>query len=224
MNILELFAGSRSIGKAAETRGHTVFSSDIEPFEKIDYVTDIFDFDVTKVPFIPDMIWASPPCTAFSVAAIGKNWKNEGGGVYLPKTEGAKVGLAILRKTIQIINYFQIVAEEQDKHVPIFYVENPRGMMRKMEMELQNLCRHIRQTVTYCQYGETRMKPTDIFTNDNLWFPATPCRNGDPCHERAPRGARTGTQGIKGAYNRSKVPEKLCLEVIQSAERICNAS
>jgi site-specific DNA-cytosine methylase len=77
MNVLELFAGSRSIGKEAESLGMNVFSSDINAFDKIDYVIDILKFDVNKVPFKPDIIWASPPCTGFSVAAFGYHW---GGG------------------------------------------------------------------------------------------------------------------------------------------------
>lgn len=78
MKVLELFAGSRSIGKAAEELGMQVFSSDIEQFGRIDYICDILDFDYEKVPFVPDVIWASPPCTGFSVAAIGHHWM--GGG------------------------------------------------------------------------------------------------------------------------------------------------
>ena len=47
MKVLELFAGSRSIGKAAEDLGFEVFSSDITDFGNgIDYVTDILNFDV----------------------------------------------------------------------------------------------------------------------------------------------------------------------------------
>ncbi len=53
MNVLELFAGSRSIGNICDELGHNVFSSDINAFDKIDYVTDINTFDVLKVPFIP---------------------------------------------------------------------------------------------------------------------------------------------------------------------------
>ena len=67
MKVLELFAGSRSVGKACEELGYEVYSSDINDFQGIDYVTDIRDFDIDKVPFVPDIIWASPPCTYFSV-------------------------------------------------------------------------------------------------------------------------------------------------------------
>ena len=72
INVLELFAGSRSVGKVAEKLGYNVFSSDINAFDGIDYVVNILDFDVNKVPFKPNIIWASPPCTYFSVASIGK--------------------------------------------------------------------------------------------------------------------------------------------------------
>lgn len=58
MKVLELFAGSRSIGKAAESLSMEVFSSDINAFDGIDYVVDILDFDVNNVPFVPDIIWA----------------------------------------------------------------------------------------------------------------------------------------------------------------------
>ena len=41
MNILELFAGSRSFSNIAESLGHNTFTSDINAFDKIDYVTNI---------------------------------------------------------------------------------------------------------------------------------------------------------------------------------------
>ena len=89
MKVLELFAGSCSVGKAAKKLGYDVFSSDINNFDDIDYVVNILDFDVSKVPFQPDIIWASPPCTGFSVAAIGHHWAG-GKGAYIPKTDTAK--------------------------------------------------------------------------------------------------------------------------------------
>ena len=208
MKVLELFAGTKSIGKVAKELGMEVFSSDFDPQFNTDYPVDILQFDVDRVPFRPDIIWASPPCTAFSVAAIGKNWGG-GKGAYLPKSSGARLGIEIVKKTLEIIEHFQPC---------IFFIENPRGVLRKMEFMKKLPVRH---TVSYCQYGDKRMKPTDIWTNCLSWQPRPICKNGSPCHEAAPRGAKTGTQGIKGAKFRSVVPGELCREVFLSASEVC---
>ena len=202
MKILELFAGSRSIGKAAEQLGFKVYSSDINAFQDINYVSDILQFDVSKVPFTPDVIWASPPCTGFSVAAIGHHWTGGNKG-YIPKTETAKLGIEIVKKTLEIIEHYR---------PKYWFIENPRGVLRKMDFmnELK------RNTVTYCQYGDERMKPTDIWTNNNEWMPRKMCKNGDKCHVAAPRGSQTGTQGRANPYERSKIPEQLCMEILKS--------
>ena len=206
MKVLELFAGSRSFSKVAEELGHETFSVDIKEFDKIDYVTDILDFDTDKVPFKPDIIWASPPCTYFSVASIGHHWNKD----HTPKTFEAVVGMQIVIKTLKIIDHFQ---------PEYFFIENPRGKLRKLDF----MKKLPRTTVTYCQYGDERMKPTDIWTNhlstplfSNGWNPKPICKNGDSCHTSAPRGSQTGTQGLKGNYERSKVPSELCKEILLS--------
>lgn len=199
MKVLELFAGSRSVGKAAKELDMQVYSSDINNFKDIDYVINILDFDINKVPFKPDIIWASPPCTGFSVAAIGRNWNHD----KTPKTETARLGIELVQKTIEIINYFQ---------PSYWFMENPRGMLRKLDVVKD----YKRNTITYCQYGDERMKPTDIWTNSNKWIPRPICKNGAPCHIAAPRGSRTGTQGLNDAYERSKIPNDLCIEILKS--------
>ncbi len=82
MKILELFSGSRSIGKVAEQRGHEVFSVDNVAYPNTNWVGDIMDWDYRMNEinvgtldelWIPDVLWASPPCTDFSVACIGKS-------------------------------------------------------------------------------------------------------------------------------------------------------
>jgi len=103
MKVLELFAGSRSVGRVAESMGCEVFSLDIHPFEGIDLVGDILDVTVEQIPFVPDVLWASPPCTFFSVASIGHHWNKD----HTPKTENAKLGVRIVEKTLEIIDHFE---------------------------------------------------------------------------------------------------------------------
>ena len=75
-----------------------------------------------------------------------------------------------------------------------------------------------RYTTTYCQWGDTRMKPTDIWSNlPNPNFPC--CKNGDKCHEKSPRGSRTGTQGIKGSKERSRIPDALCDYIVSLCQK-----
>ena len=75
-----------------------------------------------------------------------------------------------------------------------------------------------RHTVTYCQYGERRQKPTDIFTNHPGPQFRPPCKRGGKCHDAAPRGSRTGTQGLKGKALRAKLPKELCDHVVRICE------
>jgi hypothetical protein len=75
-----------------------------------------------------------------------------------------------------------------------------------------------RQTISYCQYGDNRMKPTDIWTNNIFWNPRHICKNGEACHDEAPRGSKTGTQGLSNAYERSKIPRLLCYEILKSCK------
>ena len=104
----------------------------------------------------------------------------------------------------------------------MWFVENPVGMLRKMPFILGLLkdTGGSRHTVTYCQYGERRQKPTDIFTNHPYPQFRPPCKRGAPCHDAAPRGSRTGTQGLKGKAVRAKLPAELCRHIVAICESI----
>ena len=196
MKLLELFAGSRSIGKEAEQQGYEVFSIDINNFKDIDLVIDILKLKKDMIPFTPDVIWASPPCTYFSVASIGVHWFED----HKPKTKEALLGMEILNKTLSIFKWYPNA---------LYFMENPRGKMRKKVSGID------RTTITYCSYAtdETKvvtMKPTDIWSNHiydmfnpNGWVPRPMCFNGNKkCnHEEAPRGSITGVQGLKGTMS-----------------------
>ena len=70
MRLLELFAGSRSVGKVAEAMGWQVFSVDWKPFNGVDLVADIGQMTVDDIPLVPDVVWASFDCTTYTIAAI----------------------------------------------------------------------------------------------------------------------------------------------------------
>ena len=203
VKILDLFCGTKSLQKPCEDLGHYYFGVDIERKFNPDMVADVMNLNASEIPFIPDVIWASPPCTHFSVASIGRNWNKD----RTPKSEGAKVSLRLLDKTIALI---------KELRPTYYFIENPRGMMRKMSA-MESL--PIRHTVSYCQYGDKRMKPTDIWTNCGIWTPRPMCKNGDRCHVRSPRGSKTGTQGLGNAIDRAKVPYALLREILFACER-----
>ena len=212
MKVLELFAGTRSIGKAFEAKGHKVFSIEWDhQFNDIDMYADISKVtvqDILERFGKPDVIWASPDCTTFSVAAISKHRKKNMVTRNLdPITEYAKFCDMVDQHVLELI---------RELKPTVFFIENPRGAMRKMTW-MQGIPRY---TVTYCKYGETRMKPTDIWTNHPNPKFIPPCQNGDSCHEAAPRGSKSGTQAIKGSRDRSVIPKLLCEHIVDICEEL----
>ena len=209
MKVLELFAGTRSIGKAFEEKGHEVYSVDWnKDFENINLYADISTLTADAIIEKfgePDVIWASPDCTSYSIAAISHHRKREESGNLAPVSEYAKFCDKTNKHVIELI---------KELNPKYWFIENPRGGLRKMSF-MQGLPRY---TVTYCQYGDKRMKPTDIFTNHPHPKFKPMCKNGDSCHEAAPRGSKTGTQGLKGAKERSVIPEKLCKHIVDICE------
>lgn len=190
--------------------GVEVFSVDIKEFEGIDLACDIEFLTPDMIPFLPDVIWASPMCTTYSISAISHH-RDTG----KPKTDFAKKSDRVVKNLLKLIRHYDC----------IYFIENPRGYLRKMPFMLGLP----KTTVTYCSYGDIRMKPTDIWSNviyslffPEGWQPRAMCFNGNTnCHhEPAPRGSRTGTQGLKGNYLRSKIPEELCVEILEHSFKL----
>jgi hypothetical protein len=209
MKTIELFSGTKSFSKVAEKLEYDIFTVDNNC-----KLSPTLCIDILEIPIIIfkdfkwDILWASPPCTGFSVASISKHWTG-GKKKYIPKSETAKLGIKLLDKTVEFISIVQPT---------LWYIENPRGVMRKVIDDIfkkYSITNYRRITVTYCQYGDNRMKPTDIWTNNMEWKPRPMCKNGDSCHVSAPRGSRTGTQGLKNATDRGIIPEELFYEILK---------
>lgn len=217
IKVLELFAGTRSVSKAFEKRGHETFSVEWDKqFENIDIYDDVNNVtaeDILERFGHPDVVWISSDCTSYSVAALGKHRrKNKETGELDPITDYARF--------CDSTNKYVISEFIKKLNPKFFFWENPRGGLRTMSF-MQEFPRY---TVTYCQYttdlplSQRRMKPTDIWTNHPNPKFKPPCKNGDKCHAPAPRGARTGTQGIKGSVERSKIPTQLCEHIVDICE------
>ena len=221
MKVLELFAGTCSFSKVARELGHEVITLDNDNYHDVDIVKSILDFNPKEdLPkgWKPDIIWASPPCTTFSVMSNFNYWEKIN-DIPVPKNSKASINLAFVLKTLEIIKELK----------PRFWIiENPRGLLRKFPF----MERLKKDTVTYCQYGTDYMKPTDLWNNINSWNPRPMCKNGMPCHQEARRGAKTGIQGdMKGGLRsssrwskanrvaRSIVPRELCLEMLECIGR-----
>lgn len=161
MRILELFSGTGSVGKVLKRiyKDVEIVSLDIHPKYNPTYTTDILKWKYKQydVGYF-DIIWASPPCTEYSVA----------------KTIGIRnLDLAdkIVKRTFRIIRYLK---------PKYWFVENPgeRGLLGKRPF--MESYEKYRNECTYCHYRALFRKPTNIWTNVNdlnLRY----CSKADPC-------------------------------------------
>ena len=203
MLMLELFSGSKVMSDTFKRHDWDTVAIDYNPDLKPDVCKDVYtildDESIKEIcGKMPNVIWASPDCTTYSIASISTHRQREWNGFLTGKSDYAKFCDAGNKK---MIDYFKSLDKDT-----LWFIENPRGGLRKTSF----MFGVPRYTVTYCQYGDIRQKPTDIWTNHpNPNFKPC-CKNGDPCHIPAPRGSRTGTQGLKGSFERSMIPLGLC--------------
>lgn len=204
MIIYDFFAGTGSATKAFEDAGHKVIKVELDEYfeaDERDILTLTPDYLITKYGQ-PDFIWASPPCQKFSVASLWKYWAKEG-NKSVPKHPAVYEAIDLIKHTLKLM---------QDLNPSKGWImENPRGMLRKQDFMQE----YHRWTISYCQYGDTRMKPTDLWGTIN-WTPRPLCYPGAPCHESSPAGTNAGGTGkLRNARLRSMIPHELGEEIMQ---------
>lgn len=200
---LDLFCGLGGFSAAfADSDRWHVTTVDIEARFDPDIQADVFDLRPSEFDAEFDVVLASPPCTAFSMAAAGTHLDGDGH----PVSEWGRESLALVHHTVGIIKGLD----------PEWWVvENPMGGMRSV---LGRPDYH----VWWCQYGSDRAKPTDLWGRLPDLFDGRRCSNGNEnCHhEPAPRGSDSGTQASgRNAAERAKVPYGLSNAIREACER-----
>jgi site-specific DNA-cytosine methylase len=157
MKVLELFSGTRSVGKCCDVLGWECVSLDIN--DNCDIKCDILEWDYKiydKDEF--DIIWASPPCASFSRlqrSAIRKNRKDGKVKTLQDIEENMKNnGDPIVKRTLEIIKYFT---------PELWFLENPQTGFLKDREYMKDLPYY---DVDYCMYSDWGYrKRTRIWTN-----------------------------------------------------------
>lgn len=115
---------------------------------KIEYSAEMF-----LSRYIP-VFWFGIPCTSWSIASGGHHFDKE----FNPKTDQA-------RKDINNIEWFMNFWKSAGK--PLFYLENPFGMLRRYE-PFKQFCKEnkiVEHLVNMGDFGFPSKKPTNVFTN-----------------------------------------------------------
>jgi hypothetical protein len=218
LKVLELFAGSRSIGKAAESIGMEVLSLDkfVAEGNRLISVEEITrEWIVSEMRGEPNIIWGSPVCSVWSKTGWFHYWDTDIYAItkqFIAKNPFANESVEMVRKTIEVFSWFPNA---------VFGMENPEGMLQMHPVTSYFRVYGIparKTTVTYCQYGDVIRKPTQIWNNCHFWESKSPCKNGDNCHKESPRGSMKGIFEKKGNYERSVIPRELCLEFLRAAQ------
>lgn len=153
--MLDLYSGTHSVGGPARELGFEVISLDLHG---ADINTDILAWDYTEYPKnYFDIIWASPPCDTFS-RVKRSNIGRHGITRETIERDMLEIGVPILRKTEEIIDYFQ---------PGLWFIENPQtGYMKDFIPDRPFY------DVDYCKYSDWGIrKRTRIWTNKTDFVP-----------------------------------------------------
>jgi hypothetical protein len=208
MRLLELFAGTGSIGKAFREQGWEVVSLDIDPKSGADIISDILAWDYRSYEkgFF-DAIWASPCCTHYSVART------------TAKTPRDLLWAdSLVQRTLEIILHLE---------PKVWGFENPASGLLKDREVVRGIPY---KDISYCMYGYPYRKYTRIWTNSE-WQPRPKCCMATPCpiikERKHPQSAQRGPCRGKGKGDVCSLPQlysmppELCQEIARAWTEEC---
>ena len=211
--LLELFAGTGSIGRAFRDRGWEVLSLDIDLKSDPTICVDVLERDFKTYPKgYFDFVWASPLCTYYSIARTTR------------KTTPEELAYAdsLVQKTLEVTEYLGCP----------WAFENPQTGRLKTRPIVADLPF---KDVTYCKYGTRYKKRTRIWNSlGDAWQPKPICEKGSRCEHFTngvhPSTAQRGpcrdsaTKRSGDTYTQKElyhIPAPLCEEIALAAEKMC---
>lgn len=207
IRVLELFAGSGSVSKACALQPDMYEVTSLDITDKLYPVTfqcDFMKWDYTMFELgYYDLIWASPPCTMYSIArTTGK----------LPRDiEGSN---KLVQRVLDVIAYYKPT---------IAFLENPASGSLKNQPMMQDLTSFV---VHYCMYEPSwgYRKSTQIWQLGKEHIPnfiPKICTKMQRCecfkngrHPNTFAGKRTTKVPLEQRY---KIPQTLLTELLEHA-------
>lgn len=210
MRLLEIFCGTKSMGKVFEKNDWEVISIDIEKKFKPTICIDVLEWDYKsfdKNYF--DHIHFSPPCIYMS--QMQSTWygryKGTGDNKYLFTEDILKEQLKesdkLLHKINEIIDYFDNIT---------FTIENPYHNQFNNIIK-RNILNYDYVICDYCMYDYPIKKPTVFYNNFNLKL--NRCDKSH-IHTRLEKLCAGSNSRLEERY---KLPEKLCEHIYNSIKK-----
>jgi hypothetical protein len=204
INVAEFEKGNGSFEGVCKENGCRTFTLDWDKKFNPDLVKDILKLKREDIPFVPDIIWLSPPCTEYSKA------KSQG-------KRNLKYADKIVKKNLEIIEWFPNA---------LFILENPQTGLLKSRKFMKGISF---EDASYCKYGFPYKKQTRFWNNVGLKLKT--CNKDCNFMVKTEAGKRhIGSAGCggKGQGHKIKysdksykvtekyaVPRELCLEILK---------
>jgi len=199
MIIVDLFSGLGGFSEGPLRRGWVVYRFDNDPeFASVPhtYIVDVLEINPEDLPYKPDLLVASPPCTKYSALSCWRWWPdNKPGPDVQQETE-------LVKKALEIKNAIK----------PKYWLfENPVGKMKEILGPADVL-------TWWAAWGHTYLKPTC------LWgvFPPIewPPRPLPGTYEPVPRGSKRGVASdTLTPATRSLIPFQFSDTLAQAVEQ-----
>ena len=215
LQMVELFSGRGVVSQEFCERRWMVESYDNNEWSNATEKEDILKVSVENMHFVPDFVWASPPCHTYSLMAGGKHRSVKDGNYEI--SEEARFHNYLFVQMASILH----TVKQLHPHA-IFVIENPRALMNKMPLmkELVETLGLYESVVDYCAFGRDDKKPTCLWTND---FGLHSVLNEFKCEKKCPYSIERGGSGVHPIgvrkygtkYNAAAIPQALAEEVAE---------